>query len=100
MSRLRSRRFRRRLPELALWLEGQRQTLAQDLEGRGVSLGELGAEITGLRDALEDSRGQLVDVSASLEKDLARVKQQGAISSKLSAGYAPPSSRRARWSLR
>ena len=64
-------------PELALWLEGQRQTLAQDLEGRGVSLGELGAEITGLRDALEDSRGQLVDVSASLEEDLARVKQQG-----------------------
>jgi chromosome segregation ATPase len=64
-------------PELALQLEGQRQALAQDLEGRGVSLGELGAEITGLRDALEDSRGQLGDVSASLEEDLARVKQQG-----------------------
>jgi chromosome segregation ATPase len=64
-------------PELALQLEGQRQALARDLEGRGVSLGELGAEITGLRDALEDSRGQLGDVSASLEEDLARVKQQG-----------------------
>jgi uncharacterized phage infection (PIP) family protein YhgE len=64
-------------PELALWLEGQRQALAQDLEGRGASLGELGAEITALRAALEDSRGQLGDVTGSLEGDLARVKQQG-----------------------
>jgi chromosome segregation ATPase len=64
-------------PELALWLEGQRQALAQDLEGRGASIGELGAEITALRAALEDSRGQLVGVTRSLEADLARVKQQG-----------------------
>jgi chromosome segregation ATPase len=64
-------------PELALWFEGKRQALAQDLEGRGASLGELGTEITGLRDTLEDSRGQLVDISTSLEADLARVKQQG-----------------------
>lgn len=64
-------------PELALWLEGQRQALAQDLESRGASIGELGAEITALRAALEDSRGQLVGVTRSLEADLARVKQQG-----------------------
>ncbi len=64
-------------PELALWLEGQRQALAQDLEGRGASLGELGAEITTLRDALGDSRGQLAEVTGALEEDLARVKQQG-----------------------
>ena len=64
-------------PELALWLEGQRQALAQDIEGRGVSLRELGAEITALQGALEDLRGQLVDVTRSLEADLARVKQQG-----------------------
>jgi chromosome segregation ATPase len=64
-------------PELALWLEGQRQALAQDIEGRGVSLRELGAEITALQGALEDSRAQLADVTRSLEADLARVKQQG-----------------------
>jgi chromosome segregation ATPase len=64
-------------PELARWLEAQRQALAKDIEGRGVSLRELGDEITALHDALEDSRGQLVDVSGSLETDLARVKQQG-----------------------
>jgi chromosome segregation ATPase len=64
-------------PEFAQWLEGQRQALAQDIEGRGVSLGKLGAEITALQGALEDSRGQLVDVTRSLEADLARVKQQG-----------------------
>jgi chromosome segregation ATPase len=63
-------------PELALWLEGQHQALAEDIEGRGVSLRELGEEITALQGALEDSRGQLVDVSGSLETDLARVKQQ------------------------
>ena len=64
-------------PELALWLEGQRQALAQDLDSRGASIGELGAEITALRAALEDSRSQLVDVTGSLEEDLARAKQHG-----------------------
>jgi chromosome segregation ATPase len=64
-------------PELALWLEGQRQALAQDIERRGAGLRELGAEIAALQGALEDSRGQLVDVAGALEADLARVKQQG-----------------------
>ncbi|HEX6111202.1 MAG TPA: hypothetical protein VFZ10_02770, partial [Geminicoccaceae bacterium] len=64
-------------PELARWLEGQRQSLAQDLQGRSAILSELGAEITALQDALENSRGQLVDITGSLEEDLARVKQQG-----------------------
>ena len=64
-------------PEIALWLEGQRQALAQDLATRGASIGELGAEITALQGALEDSRGQLVDFTGSLEEDLARAKQQG-----------------------
>jgi hypothetical protein len=65
-----------RAPELALWLEGQRQALAQDIEERGAGLRELGAEVAALQGALEDSR-QLVDGAGALEADLARVKQQG-----------------------
>jgi chromosome segregation ATPase len=64
-------------PELALWLEGERQALAQDLETRAATIGELGAEIAALQDALEGSRGRLIEVTGSLEQDLARAKQQG-----------------------
>ena len=64
-------------PELALWLEGQRQALAHDLEGRRQSLGEVATGIAGLQRALEDSRGQLVTLEAWLEQSLAQVKPPG-----------------------
>jgi hypothetical protein len=63
-------------PELALWLEEQRQALAQDIEERGAGLHALGAEIAALQSALTDSR-QLLDGAGALETDLARIKQQG-----------------------
>jgi hypothetical protein len=64
-------------PEIALWLEGQRQALAQDLELRRQTMGELGAEIARLKDALDGSRSQLVTSEGSLEQDLARAGQPG-----------------------
>lgn len=68
-------------PELALWLEGQRQALAQDLAGRRQTMGELATEITTLQGALDDSRSQLVTLQAWLEQSLARADP---------SGYAPP----------
>ena len=41
-------------PELALWLDGQRQALARELEGRRQTMGELAAEIGTLRGALDE----------------------------------------------
>jgi hypothetical protein len=56
-----------RAPELGLWLESQRQTLAQELESRRKSVGELAGEIGTLRGALDDSRGQLATLETRLE---------------------------------
>jgi uncharacterized phage infection (PIP) family protein YhgE len=64
-------------PEVALWLEGQRQALAQDLEGRRQTMSELGAEIATLQRALDNSRGQLATLQGSLEQDLALTGRQG-----------------------
>jgi hypothetical protein len=63
-------------PEIALWLEGQRQALAQDLEIRRRTLGELGAGIATLQGGLDDSRSQLAALEGWLEQDLARARQQ------------------------
>ena len=62
-------------PEIALWLEGQRQALAQDLEARRQSMGDLGAEIARLKDALDGSRSQLAASDGSLEQDVQRAGQ-------------------------
>ena len=64
-------------PEIALWLEGQRQALAQDLELRRQTMGKLGAEIASLQGALDDSRSQLATSEGLLGQDLARARQQG-----------------------
>jgi chromosome segregation ATPase len=61
-------------PELALWLEGQRDALAQELEKRRRTIGELGAEIGTVRGALDDSRGQLAALQRGLEQSLAQVE--------------------------
>jgi hypothetical protein len=61
-------------PELALRLEGQRQALAQELEARRKTMGDLAAEIGTLRGALDDSRGQLATLEGWLEQSLAQVK--------------------------
>ena len=61
-------------PELALWLDDQRQALAQELEGRRQTMGELAAEIGTLRGALDDSRGQLATLEGRLEQSLAQVE--------------------------
>lgn len=63
-------------PEVALWLEGQRQALAQELDARRQTINELGTQMTALQDGLEGSRSQLVDFDGTLEQDLARAKQQ------------------------
>jgi chromosome segregation ATPase len=64
-------------PEIALWLEGQRQALAQDLELKRRTMGELGAEIATQQGALEHSRRQLATLDGSLRQDLARAGQEG-----------------------
>ena len=64
-------------PELALWLEGQRQALAQDLELQRQTMGELGAEIASLEGALDHSRSQLAVLDGALEQDPARARQPG-----------------------
>jgi hypothetical protein len=64
-------------PELSLWLEGQRQALAQDFEGRRQSIGELATGIAALQGALDDSRSQLVTLEAWLEQSLAQAKPPG-----------------------
>jgi chromosome segregation ATPase len=61
-------------PELALWLEGQRHALAQELEKRRRTMGELGAEMGTLRGALDDSRGQLAALQRGLDQSLAEVE--------------------------
>ena len=61
-------------PELALRLEGQRQALAQELESRRKTMGELAAEIGTLRGSLDDSRGQLATLEGWLEQSLAQVE--------------------------
>ena len=62
------------VPDLALRLEGQRQALAQELEGRRKTMGELAADIGTLRGALDDSRGQLATLEGRLEQSLAQVE--------------------------
>jgi uncharacterized phage infection (PIP) family protein YhgE len=64
-------------PELALWLEGERQALAQDLAGRRETMAELATEITTVQGALDDSRSQLVTLQAWLEQGLARADPSG-----------------------
>jgi chromosome segregation ATPase len=61
-------------PEVALWLEGQRHALAQELEKRRRTMGELGAEMGTLRGALDDSRGQLAVLQRGLDQGLAQVE--------------------------
>jgi chromosome segregation ATPase len=61
-------------PELALWLEGQRHALAQELEGRRRTMGVLAADIGALRSALDDSRGQLATLQRGLDQTLAQVE--------------------------
>jgi hypothetical protein len=55
-------------PEIALWLEGQRQALAQDLEGRRQDIGRLDAEIA----TLQGSLSPLARREGALEHDPAR----------------------------
>jgi uncharacterized phage infection (PIP) family protein YhgE len=64
-------------PEIALWLEGQRQALAQNLDVRRQAIGELGAGVATLQGALDHSRSQLATLEGWLEQDLARARQQG-----------------------
>jgi chromosome segregation ATPase len=64
-------------PEVALWLEGQRHALAQDLDARRRSVHEVDAELAALHGALDDSRAELTAFAGSLEQDLALAKQRG-----------------------
>jgi DNA repair exonuclease SbcCD ATPase subunit len=64
-------------PEIALWLEGQRQGLAQNLENQRQTMEELDFEIATLRGVLNESRGGLVSFNDRLEQDLSQAKQQG-----------------------
>jgi chromosome segregation ATPase len=63
-------------PELALWLEGQRQGLAQTLDAQRQSMDEVGFEIASLKGALNESRGELLTFQETIQADLTRAKQQ------------------------
>jgi chromosome segregation ATPase len=63
-------------PELALWLEGQRQGLAQTLDAQRQSMDEVGFEIASLKGALNESRGELLTFQETIQGDLTRAKQQ------------------------
>jgi chromosome segregation ATPase len=63
-------------PEIALWLEGQRQGLAQSLESQLRTMDEIDLEIATLRGVLDESRGGLVSFEERLEQDLSRARQQ------------------------
>jgi chromosome segregation ATPase len=65
-------------PEIALWLEGQRQGLAQTLESQRRSVDEVDVEIAALHGALDESRGELVNFGETIEAGLARARQQSA----------------------
>jgi chromosome segregation ATPase len=64
-------------PEIALWLEGQRQGLVQTVETHRQSMDEADFEIATLKGALNESRGQLQSFQETIEGDLAQAKQQG-----------------------
>jgi hypothetical protein len=64
-------------PEIALWLEGQRQGLAQTLDTQRQSVDEVGFEIASLKGTLNESRGELLTFQETIQRDLARAKQQG-----------------------
>jgi hypothetical protein len=64
-------------PEIALWLEGQRQGLAQTLDGQRQSIDEVGFEIASLKGTLNESRGELLTFQETIQGDLARAKQRG-----------------------
>ena len=64
-------------PEIALWLEGQRQGLVQILESQRQSMDEVDFEVATLKGAVNESRGQLRSFQETIEGDLAQAKQQG-----------------------
>jgi chromosome segregation ATPase len=63
-------------PEIALWLEGQRQGLARTLESRRQAVDQLDFEIATLKGNLNESRGDLQTFQGTLERDIARTRQQ------------------------
>lgn len=65
------------VPEIALWLEGQRQGVAQKLALQQQTVDELDVEIATLSGVLDQSRGELSSFRGTLEQDLTRAKQQG-----------------------
>jgi hypothetical protein len=65
-------------PEIALWLEGQRQGLAQTLDDQRQSVDGIGFEIAALHGALDESRGGLQNFRETIEAGLARARQQSA----------------------
>ena len=64
-------------PEIALWLEGQRQGLAQSMESQRQSIDEIDFEIATLMGVLNESRGGLLSFNDRLEQDLSRAREQG-----------------------
>ena len=57
-------------PELALWLEGQRQGLTQTLDAQRQSMDEVGFEIASLKGALNESRGELLTFQETISGGL------------------------------
>ena len=64
-------------PEIALWLEGQRQGLAQTLEAQRQTVAEVDFEIASLKGALNESHGQLRSFQETIEGGLARARKEG-----------------------
>ncbi|MGH6900410.1 MAG: hypothetical protein ACREJ5_28325 [Geminicoccaceae bacterium] len=65
-------------PEIALWLEGQRQGLVQTLQAQRQTMDEVDFEIATLKGTLNESRGELRTFQETIATDLAGAKQQGA----------------------
>jgi hypothetical protein len=63
-------------PQIALWLEGQRQALAEDLDLRRQAIGQLDTEIAALQSTLQGSRPQLARAEGTPRQDPASGAEQ------------------------